>query len=129
MDTVVFSKSADKDIVNIVKHVAAENPQAGVLPTVVSSGTERGFSLKDGCCSVTPQTPIPLTEYYTNLTSTLNCTADPLPLNAQRQIDRFIFDGSLLANFDSQGVEEYHCIHCLQRPILLANPCGIAAVS
>ena len=28
MYTVVFSKSADKDIVNIVKHVAAENPQA-----------------------------------------------------------------------------------------------------
>ena len=28
MYTVVFSKSADKDIINIVKHVAAENPQA-----------------------------------------------------------------------------------------------------
>jgi plasmid stabilization system protein ParE len=28
MYTVVFSKSADNDIVNIVRHVAAENPQA-----------------------------------------------------------------------------------------------------
>jgi toxin ParE1/3/4 len=28
MYTVIFSKSADKDIVNIVKHIAAENPQA-----------------------------------------------------------------------------------------------------
>ena len=28
MYTVIFSKSADKDIINIVKHVAAENPQA-----------------------------------------------------------------------------------------------------
>jgi hypothetical protein len=28
MYTVIFSKSADKDIVNIVKYVAAENPQA-----------------------------------------------------------------------------------------------------
>jgi plasmid stabilization system protein ParE len=28
MYTVVFSKNADKDIINIVKHVAAENPQA-----------------------------------------------------------------------------------------------------
>jgi toxin ParE1/3/4 len=28
MYTVIFSKSADKDIINIVKHVAVENPQA-----------------------------------------------------------------------------------------------------
>ena len=28
MYTAIFSKSADKDIINIVKHVAAENPQA-----------------------------------------------------------------------------------------------------
>ena len=28
MYTVVFSKSADKDIINIVRHVAVENPQA-----------------------------------------------------------------------------------------------------
>ena len=28
MYTVIFSKSADKDVINIVKHVAAENPQA-----------------------------------------------------------------------------------------------------
>jgi plasmid stabilization system protein ParE len=28
MYRVVFSKSADEDIINIVKHVAAENPQA-----------------------------------------------------------------------------------------------------
>jgi len=29
MYTVIFSKSADKDIISIVKHVAAENPEAG----------------------------------------------------------------------------------------------------
>ena len=28
MYTVIFSKSADKDIISIVKHVAAENPDA-----------------------------------------------------------------------------------------------------
>ena len=28
MYTVIFSKSADKDIISIVKHVAAENPEA-----------------------------------------------------------------------------------------------------
>ena len=28
MFTVIFSKSADKDIISIVKHVAAENPEA-----------------------------------------------------------------------------------------------------
>jgi plasmid stabilization system protein ParE len=28
MYTVIFSKRADKDIISIVKHVAAENPEA-----------------------------------------------------------------------------------------------------
>jgi plasmid stabilization system protein ParE len=28
MYTVIFSKSADKDIISIVKHVAVENPEA-----------------------------------------------------------------------------------------------------
>src|SRR6266481_270547 len=42
----------------------------------------------------------------------------PIPVDAQGQVHCFVFDRSLITDFDPQGVEEHHRVHRLQGPVL-----------